>query len=135
ADDAAITFAYSRSLATGSWFSLQPGVQPVEGFSDPTWMVSLAIGRLLGLFDHGGTIFGVPDYVLFPKALALLCCAGILTACYLVAKRVTARPALLTLLVGLIIATIPSFVIWTTSGLENSMFALAVVTLAALLFV
>src|SRR5439155_7777009 len=49
ADDAAITFAYSRSLATGSWFSLQPGVQPVEGFSDPTWMVSLTIGRLLGL--------------------------------------------------------------------------------------
>jgi hypothetical protein len=70
-DDAAITFAYSRSLSEGLGPVVQPGAAPVEGYSDPTWLVLLTAARLLGLFDHG-TIFGLPDYVVVPKALALL---------------------------------------------------------------
>jgi hypothetical protein len=71
--------------------------------------------------------------VLYPKALALLCCAGILVALYLAAAAVTRRPALTTLVAGLALATVPSFVIWCFSGLENSLFALAVAWLAAVL--
>ena len=43
-DDAGITFAYARSVATGAGPVLQPGAPPVEGFSDPAWMVLLAFG-------------------------------------------------------------------------------------------
>jgi hypothetical protein len=131
-DDAAITFAYARSLATGDGPVLQAGQPPVEAYSNPAWLVLLAVGRLVGLFDHG-TLFGVADQVLYPKALALLCCAGILVACYRAAATVSRRPALVTLVAGLTLATIPSFVIWCFSGLENSLFALAVAWLAAVL--
>lgn len=132
-DDAAITFAYARSLAEGLGPVAQPGVAPVEGFSNPTWTVLLAAGRVLGLFDHG-TLFGVPDYVLFPKALALLCCAGILVAIHSAGALVTRRPWLLTAAAGAILAAVPSFVVWSFSGLENSLFALAVTVLAVLTF-
>ena len=128
-DDAAITFAYSRNLADGFGPVLQPGVEPVEGFSNPVWMVLLALGKLVGLFDHG-TIFGVPDYILFPKGLALLCCMAILVLVYVGAKRLTPRPALVTLIAGTALAANPSFVIWCFSGLENSVYALTVTALA-----
>jgi hypothetical protein len=131
-DDAAITFAYARSIASGDGPVLQPDAAPVEAYSNPTWLVLLSFGRLIGLFDHG-TIFGIPDQVLYPKALALLCCAGILVACYRAAAAVTKKPALVTLIAGLALAAIPSFVIWCFSGLENSLFALAVAWLAAIL--
>jgi len=134
-DDAAITFSYARSFADGLGPVLQPGAPPVEGFSDATWMVLLGLGKLVGLFDRG-LLFGLPDYVLFPKLLGLLFTGGILTACHIAAKQVFTRFAwLVTLVVGLTLATIPSFVIWVVSGLENSLFAFAVVTLAVTLFV
>ncbi|MET0134869.1 MAG: hypothetical protein ABW215_14905 [Kibdelosporangium sp.] len=128
-DDAAITFAYSRSLAEGNGPILQPGAPPVEGYSNPTWMALLALGRLVGLFDHG-TLFGIPDYVFFPKALALLCVIGVLTFCYFGAKAVTNRPRLVTFAAGAALAANPSFVIWCFSGLENPFYALAVVAIA-----
>lgn len=132
-DDAGITFAYARSVAAGLGPVLQPGAPPVEGFSNPTWLLVLVVGSWCGLFDRGA-IFGVPDYVLYPKAVALLCCAGILAACYLAARRVSRWPALVTSATGVLLAAIPSFVIWCFSGLENSLFALAACALAVHLF-
>ncbi|MEV6279698.1 hypothetical protein [Nocardia sp. NPDC051832] len=132
-DDAGITFAYARSVADGAGPVLQPGADAVEGFSNPTWLLVLVLGKWFGLFDRG-TLFGVPDFVLYPKAIALLCCAGILVACYLAARRVSRWPALVTFATGVVLAAIPSFVIWCFSGLENSLFALAVCALAVHLF-
>lgn len=131
-DDAAITFAYARSVAIGAGPVLQPGLPPVEGYSNPAWLALLALGRLLGLFDHG-TWFGVPDYVAYPKALALVLVAGVFACFHAVASAVSRRPALVTLLAGSGCAAIPSFVIWCVSGLENSLLALAVAGIAAVL--
>lgn len=130
-DDAAITFAYSRDVADGFGPVLQPGALPVEGYSNPTWMILLALGKLVGLFDHG-TIFGVNDQILFPKALALACCLGILVLFYFGAKTLSRRPALITFVAGAALAAIPSFVIWCFSGLENSFYALTVTAIAVL---
>ncbi|UOZ10878.1 hypothetical protein [Amycolatopsis sp. WQ 127309] len=130
-DDAAITFAYSRDVADGFGPVLQPGALPVEGYSNPTWMILLALGKLVGLFDHG-TIFGVNDQILFPKALALACCLGILVLFYFGAKTLSRRPALITFAAGAALAAIPSFVIWCFSGLENSFYALTVTAIAVL---
>ncbi|HEX4222149.1 MAG TPA: hypothetical protein VHZ97_07305 [Pseudonocardiaceae bacterium] len=132
-DDASITFAYARSVAEGYGPVLQPGAVPVEGYSNTTWMLLLAFGRLIGLFDHGA-IFGIPDYVLFPKALALLCCAGILLAYHCATRMLFPRRAwLATLVGGVMLAANPSFVIWCFSGLENSLYALLIVTSAVLM--
>lgn len=131
-DDAAITFAYARSIATGEGPVLQPGAEPVEGYSNPAWLALLVLGRWLGLFDRG-TWFGVPDYVAFPKLLALVLVAGVFASCYAAASAVTRRPVLVTIAAGLITAAVPSFVIWTMSGLENALLAFAAAGLAAVL--
>lgn len=131
-DDAAITFAYSRNVADGFGPVLQPGAAPVEGYSNPAWMFLLALGKLVGLFDHG-TFFGINDQILFPKALALACCLAVLVLFYFGAKTLTRRPALVTFVAGAGLAATPSFVIWCFSGLENSFYALTVAALAVLI--
>ena len=124
-DDAGITFAYARSVATGAGPVLQPGAPPVEGFSDPAWMALLAFGHRLGLFDHG-TWFGVPDYVAYPKALAIALLAVVFSAFLATAAAVSRYPAAVTAVAGCACALIPSFVIWSVSGLENALLAAAV---------
>lgn len=131
-DDAAITFAYVRSITNGDGPVLQPGADQVEGYSNPAWLAVLAVGRILGVFDRG-TILGVPDYVVFPKAIALLCCAAMFTAFYVAARALSRRPALVTITAGTITAAIPSFVIWSFSGLENALLALSAAWIAAVL--
>lgn len=131
-DDAGITFAYARSVASGAGPVLQPGAAPVEGYSNPAWLAVLVAGRWLGLFDHG-TWWGVPDYVTFPKAVALLCGAGVFAALLAAARSVTRWPALVAPVAGVLTAAVPSFGIWCFSGLENALLALAVTALAAVL--
>lgn len=131
-DDAAITFAYARSIDEGLGPVQQPGAEPVEGYSNPTWLALLVLGRRLGLFDHGSW-FGVPDLVLFPKLLAVLCAAGILLAIACAAHRLVARPWVVTGLAGALLAANLSFVAWTFSGLENPLYALLATVLAAVL--
>ncbi len=131
-DDAGLSFAYARSLATGAGPVLQPGSVPVEGFSNPTWVAVLAVGRALHLFDHGSW-FGTPDLVLYPKLVALLCCFGMFALMFSIARTVSQRPVAITLAAGTATAAVPSFVIWTTSGLENGLFALIVMAIAAVL--
>ncbi|MHC1561082.1 hypothetical protein ACR9E3_19140 [Actinomycetospora sp. C-140] len=129
-DDAGITFAYARSIATGAGPVLQPGAEAVEGFSNPLWLAILVVGHGLGLFDHGAW-FGLPDLVLFPKLVALACAAGMFAVLYGLARTVSARPVVLTVVAGTVTALVPSFAIWTTSGLENGLYALLVVALGA----
>jgi hypothetical protein len=129
-DDAGITFAYARSLATGAGPVLQPGAEPVEGFSNPLWLAILVVGRGVGLFDHGAW-FGVPDLVLFPKLVALGCAAATFAVLFGVACTVSQRPVAVTVAAGTVTALVPSYAIWTTSGLENALYALLVVAVAA----
>jgi hypothetical protein len=131
-DDAGITFAYARSIATGAGPVLQAGAEPVEGFSNPAWLGLLVLARWAGLFDRGAW-FGVPDYVAFPKLLALVLVAGVFACCYAVAVAMTRRPVLVTIVAGLVTAAVPSFVIWTISGLENALLAFAAAGIAAVL--
>lgn len=131
-DDAAISFAYARSIAKGLGPVLQPGDPPVEGYSNPAWEALLVVGRWLGIFDHGSW-FGIPDYVVFPKLLAILCCAILFGAYYAIASTLTVWPVTVTLLAGAVVATIPSFTIWAFSGLENALFAATVGWIAAVL--
>ncbi len=50
-DDAGISFAYARNLALGHGLVAQPGVIPVEGYSNPLWVFLLAAFSVVRLFD------------------------------------------------------------------------------------
>jgi hypothetical protein len=131
-DDAGITFDFARNIASGFGPVAQPGGPVVEGYSDPTWLALLIAGRKVGLFDHG-YLFGIPDYVVYPKGLALLCCAGILVLVHRAARHAVRHAWLPTLLAGAVLAGTSSFVIWSFSGLENALYALLATGMAVLL--
>ncbi|MFN8020050.1 MAG: glycosyltransferase family 39 protein [Acidimicrobiales bacterium] len=132
-DDAGLTFAFARSLASGHGPRLQPDGPVVEAVSNPAWAGLLVLARWLGLFDRG-TWFGVSDLVLFPKVLAVICCAASFVCMFLIARHVRPeRATAVTVIAGSATACVPSFVIWCVSGLENSLFVLVVMALAVAL--
>ncbi|HWC29347.1 MAG TPA: hypothetical protein VG845_04610 [Dehalococcoidia bacterium] len=116
-DDAGISFAYARSLVRGDGLVSQPGFEAVEGYSNPLWVLLQAPFMLTGLFDAGIT----------PKVLSV----GLVAVSFvLLYEAMTlamprrrewwsrAAPALPLLL----LSVNTSFVVWTTSGLENPLF-------------
>lgn len=130
-DDAAITFDYARHVSEGLGPVLQPGARPVEGYSNTSWLSLLVVGRWLGLFDHG-TLLGIPDYVVYPKLLAVLFCAATLVAIHRTAAVLVPRAWIVTLTAGVVLACIPSYVVWSFSGLENSLYGFLVTAIAAM---
>lgn len=121
-DDAAITWAYARSIAAGAGPVLQPGGPAAEGWSDPTWLAVFVLVTWLGL-----------PLVLTAKALALACCAGVFAGFLVAARALSPRPALVAAVAGGVTAAVPSFVIWAFSGLENPLYALLVTWLAVVM--
>lgn len=118
-DDAGISFVYARNLIQGYGLVTQPGSPPVEGFSNPLWVVLLSPLFLADLAD--------PTFLV--KLVSYVCTF----ATYFVVRRVVyafladawwARAATLGTLLTLSMNT--SFVVWTVSGLENPLYALLI---------
>ncbi len=114
-DDAGISFAYARNLATGHGLVSQPRLPPVEGYSNPLWVFLTALLYRLHLF----TIPATPKLVSWFLVLISFAILGRL------ATRPWAAAAALALL-----ALNTSFVVWTTSGLENPLYVLLLCLLA-----
>ncbi|HVQ31924.1 MAG TPA: hypothetical protein VMV21_20165 [Vicinamibacteria bacterium] len=112
-DDAGISLAYARNLAHGYGLTAQPGVPPVEGFSNPLWTLLLAASAATGVFDVLWT----------PKLLSWALVAG----AFVVILKASPRPRLLAALPLMLLSCNTSFVVWTTSGLENGLLAFLVV--------
>ena len=118
-DDAGISFAYARNFADGHGLVSQPGFARVEGYSNPLWVGLQVPFMLVGLFDPAIT----------PKVLSL----GLVGASFVLLYQTMAlavgsqggrwiQAALGLPLLLLSLST--SFVVWTTSGLENPLFVL-----------
>jgi hypothetical protein len=119
-DDAGISIAYARNLAEGYGLVAQPGVDPVEGYSNPLWVFTLAAIHALGL-----------DLLSSAKALsiglALLSIAGLL----LLGWRITGSSAYSIVTAGWFV-TQPGFLIWSVSGLENPLYITLILALVAI---
>lgn len=111
-DDAGITFAYARNLALGHGAVSQPGVPPVEGYSNPSWMLVAAFFYLLRLFVLPWT----------PKILAGVALVATFVVVWRDLARRGAGPWTIGVALGLL-AGASSFVIWSISGLENALLA------------
>lgn len=111
-DDAGISFAYARNLAHGAGLVAQPGAEPVEGFSNPLWTLLIATLMRAGAFHPVWTPKLLSSFLV---AVAFACIACTAPARGAGAWLVAAAPLLL--------ALNTSFVVWTTSGLENALLA------------
>jgi hypothetical protein len=111
-DDAGISFSYARSLAMGHGLVAQPGVPPVEGYSNPLWVFLLSPAFLFRIFD--------------PVWTSKLVAGGLVLACLWALDRSLIRLGLGRLAgccVLLLVTLQTSFVLWAISGLENALYA------------
>lgn len=111
-DDAGISFAYSRSLAAGYGLVSQPGVSPVEGYTNFLWVVLMAGFFRLGLFHVVWT----------PKIVACLLTAGSFLLVTSALKRHGPWGFAVPVSALTLVALQPAFAIWSISGLENPLY-------------
>ena len=115
-DDAGISFSYARNLALGYGLVSQPGLPPVEGFSNPAWVFLLSIFSCTGF-----------DIVEIVKPLSVVLTTISIVVLYLAFLHFTNSKFLaLITLVGLIVQ--PAIVIWSVSGLENPLLLFLIVS-------
>lgn len=111
-DDAGISFAYARNLAAGHGLVSQPGAPPVEGYSDFLWVLLMAVFFRVGLFHVVWT----------PKIVAGVLTAGSFLVVSDTMKRTTSWGPGIAATALALVALQPGFVIWSISGLENSLY-------------
>jgi hypothetical protein len=109
-DDAGISYAYARNLAAGHGLVSQPGRPPVEGFSNFLWVVLLAPLFLARAF---GPVI----------AVKVLAASLVLLSLWILQRTLRRDPGgwAPALLATVLVAGAPPIVIWTSSGLENSL--------------
>ncbi|MCK6504249.1 hypothetical protein L6R53_12745 [Myxococcota bacterium] len=115
-EDAAISFTYARNLVNGHGLVHYPGAEPVEGYSNPTWVALLAL-----LFVSGVDHFDLARGLGMVTGTAAVVVAGLL-ARRLAGPGPGATPAAL-LAAGLLAAS-THHATWSASGLENPLFTL-----------
>lgn len=108
-EDAAISFAYARNLAEGWGLVRFPGDERIEGYSNPLWVFLMAGWHVLGW-----------DGFVSSKWMALALAAVTLPSVAVLIGRST-RPAW-GILAAWVLGLDAAFVIWSASGLENSLF-------------
>lgn len=118
-DDAGITFAYARSLALGNGLVSQPGLLPVEGYSNTLWLLLLTPFFLFDLFH---------PYIV-PKLLGLFMVGFAYWALYRSIVHTTGQHLVALVALSAISINV-SFAVWTCSGLENSLLVALLAILA-----
>ena len=114
-DDAGISLAYARDLAAGDGLRLTALSPRVEAYSNPLWVLWLALGSALGI---GGTQFARLSGALFAAAAVVL--VG------LVPSRAEGRePRLSDAVAPLLLSFDTTYNFWAGAGLESGAFALA----------
>jgi len=114
-DDAYISYRYARNLADGHGLVFNPG-ERVEGITSLLWTLLVAVGIRLG-FD--GPLVG--------HALGLTSAAGVLILSARLARRwIATELAWTAWLAPWLILSTTCFPLWSVSGMETPLFALAV---------
>ncbi len=121
-DDAYISYRYARNLSDGLGLVWNPG-EHVEGYSNYLWVVMLA-----GLHKAGA------DVVLSGRWLGFALGALVLGGTYVLSTQLLQGTAgrAAGLMAVLLLAAAGPFALWSTAGLETSLFALLIVGAALL---
>jgi len=117
-DDAGVSFAYARSLASNRGLVSQPDAPRVEGYSNFAWVALLSCAVRLQLFDP----------IWSPKIISGALVLGTLLLLAIVLVRSGAGLAGVALAL-LLVAGNTSLVVWTSSGMANALYDLLAVLL------
>lgn len=112
ADDAGISYAYARNLVQGYGLVAQPGLEPVEGFSNFLWVMILAAFFALGVFHP----------IIVPKILGIALVIGAYVAVYRTWAKLPGIGPLSVLIALGLTSLNTAFVVWTMSGMENALY-------------
>lgn len=121
-DDAGISLAYARNLAAGHGLVAQVGAAPVEGYSNPAWVLLLAALELCGVGSGPGVL----------EALGLSLTVLSLGLLLGLARRLGEDGEDLGVACACLLALNPAFVLWCVSGLENPLTVAAALGMAEL---
>jgi hypothetical protein len=114
-DDAGIALAYARNLASGEGLRLTALSPRVEAYSDPLWVLWLALGYAVHLGSAA-----------FAKWSGALCAAAAVLLIGLVPSRAEGRePRPTDAVAPLVLAFDTTYNFWAGAGLESGAFALA----------
>ena len=114
-DDAFISFRYARNLALGEGLRYNPGLPPVEGYSNFLWVLWLAPFERAGL-----------DVPLVARVSSALLGAMLVVWVTLFCARRFELSGGRALATGLFLATLPPVALWATGGLATMPAALCV---------
>ncbi len=121
-DDTYITLRYARNFADGFGVVYNPGLPPVEGYTNFSLTILLAGAAKLGL--------PLPETV---RTLSVLAAVALVAATYRLASRVLPEaPGIVRAVPSLVLAVCGWFAYFAAIGLETHLFALAVVLAACL---
>ncbi len=121
-DDAGISFAYARNLALGYGLVSQPGLPPVEAYSNFLWVLLLTPFFVLRIFEPFLTLKAL-------SGVLVLASYGLIYKTFAHRFRSPLAMSVILTLLGLNTA----FVVWTTSGLENPLYVLLVCLMLAMM--
>ncbi|MGM0559211.1 MAG: hypothetical protein ACQEVA_22690 [Myxococcota bacterium] len=109
-DDLFISLRYAERFVEGLGLTYNDGA-PVEGYSNPTWVLAQAAFIALGI-----------EGVLATKILGVLSLGGLIAALYLGARRLFDAPRGIALLAPALIAANAYIISWSTWGLETPLY-------------
>lgn len=110
-EDAYISFRYAENIASGYGIVFNNGGEVVEGYSNPTWVALLTLANIFGL-----------NSVLAGRCLGLLFGALLLVEITTLFRLLRPERPLSGIYPALVFLTVPMFLFWTQTGLENSLF-------------
>lgn len=115
-DDAGISFAYARNFIHGHGFVAQYGIEPVEGFSNPLWTLLISPVFIFDPYDPA-------LYIKLISSALILATFALVSMINQMLFRSSWWARATTTSVLLLMSFNTSFVVWTTSGLENPLYA------------
>jgi hypothetical protein len=115
-DDAAITFAYAKNLAAGNGLVLNPGTDPVEGYSNFGWL--LVVLPFCARGNDPTIPVKILSFVIGAATLALVARVGR----QLAASSRSGSHEWLGAAAALGLAAFTPYAAWASSGLENGLY-------------
>jgi arabinofuranosyltransferase len=115
AEDTFIALRFASNLAHGHGLVWNPGLPPVEGYTDFLWVVLCAAAIKLG----------IPGLA-FAQGLSIACGVAIVLLTYTIGRRVMEWPSIVAAVPAALLAASGPLATWSSSGMESTLFTLLI---------